>query len=148
MTARRAVRELVAARLYEAILTLASLPDRERAWLKGPRSTWPAPLAGFWDEFGRAVEAGYDALRLRRPAPSPAAIDRMLPTLAWLAWVDERARRLIWLRAFGVSWWKIGARFGRSEKTAQRWHDAAIDLIALRLRLAAPAAAERPAAAD
>jgi hypothetical protein len=36
------------------------------------------------------------------------------------------------MRAFGVSWWKIGDRFGRCERTVQRWHDDAIAAIARR----------------
>jgi Domain of unknown function (DUF6362) len=126
-------RDLVARRLAEAIRTLAALPDRERRWLQGMASSWPAPLRDFWGEFGHAVMHGAPAPpRLRPPPPSPGAIDRMLPALTRLMAVDERPRKIIWMRAFGVSWWKIGDRFGRSERTVQRWHDDAIAAIARR----------------
>ena len=126
----------IAARLYEAIRTLAALPDRERGWLMGMRSAWPTPMPDFWQEFGRAVEhGGRRALNARPPAPAPEAIDRMLSTLQWLTWLDESARKIIWSRAFGVPWWLIGSRFNKSEKTVQRWHDQAIDLIQRRLGL-------------
>jgi transposase len=46
--------------------------------------------------------------------------------------VDERSRKIIWMRAFGVSWWRIGDRFGRSERTVQRWYDEAIAAIGRR----------------
>jgi hypothetical protein len=124
---------VVAARLYEAIRTLAALPDRERGWLLGMRSAWPTPIPEFWQEFGRAVEQGRRALNLRPPAPTPEAIDRMLPTLQWLAWIGEAERRIVWSRAFGVPWWLIAARFGKSEKTVQRRHDQAMNLILRRL---------------
>jgi len=121
-------------RLHEAIRTLAALPDRERAWLRQPRAYWPAPLREFWHEWSNAVaHGGFAAMRARAPAPTPQAIDRMLPTLAWLAWLSPSERKIIWLRAFGVSWWRIGDRFDRSEKTVQRWNEQALELVRTRL---------------
>jgi Domain of unknown function (DUF6362) len=123
----------VAARLGEAIRTLAALPDRERGWLLGMRSAWPTPIPDFWQEFGRAVEHGNRALNPRAPAPTPEAIDRMLPTLQWLAWIGEAERKIVWSRAFNVPWWLLATRFNKSEKTLQRRHDQAMNLILRRL---------------
>ena len=61
---------LVAQRLVEAIHTLAALPDRERFWLKGLSSAWPAPLRDFWGEFGHAVlQGGAGPPQCRTAAP-------------------------------------------------------------------------------
>ena len=134
----RAALAAIEARLHEAIRTLAALPDRERAWLREPRAYWPAPLRDFWHEWSNAVaRGGFETMRARAPAPTPEAIDRMLPTLSWLAWLDARERKIIWLRAFGVSWWQIGGRFDRSEKTVQRWNERALERVHARLVMAA-----------
>jgi hypothetical protein len=126
----------IEARLFEAIRTLRRLPDRERGYLQGLRARWPEPLRDFWDEWALAIErGGFEAMRARPPAPSPAAIDRMLPTLHWLSWLDKDERRIVSLRALGVSWWQIASRMGRSERTAQRRHEQGLKMIAARLAM-------------
>jgi hypothetical protein len=126
----------IEARLFEAIRTLRRLPDRERGYLQGLKARWPEPLRDFWDEWANVIErGGFEAMRAQPPAPSPAAIDRMLPTLHWLTWLDKDERRIVFLRAFGVSWWQIASRMGRSERTAQRRHEQGLKIIAARLAL-------------
>lgn len=126
----------IEARLFEAIRTLRRLPDRERGYLQGLRAKWPETLRDFMDEWANAIErGGFEPMRARAPAPSPAAIDRMLPTLAWLRWLGPEDRRVISLRAFGVSWWKIAARMDRCERTAQRRHERSLKIIAARLAI-------------
>jgi hypothetical protein len=126
----------IEARLFEAVRTLTFLPDRERAYLQDLRSFWPATVRDPWEEFSVAVARGrYAAIKVKPPAPTPAAIDRMLPTLSWLGWLDEDGRKLVWLRAFGISWWRIAAKMGRSERTAQRRYEQALNIIAARLAI-------------
>ncbi len=50
------------------------------------------------------------------------AIDRMDEALRWLRWLEPDEVRLVWLRAEGVRWKLICARFGVGRTTAwQRW---------------------------
>jgi len=132
----------VAERLNEAIRTLAALPDGERRWLRARMTQWPALAPASEELFALLVARGGEPepVRARPPAPSPEAIDRMLPTLAWLSWLDRRQRQVILARAHRVSWWKLSARFGVSERSVQRWHAEAVALIARRLATDAEAA--------
>jgi len=64
-------------------------------------------------------------------------VDRMDETLEWLRWLEPDETRLVWLRAEGVGWKPICARFGVGRTTA--WHrwNAALGKIAVRLNAAA-----------
>lgn len=132
----------VADRLHEAIRTLSALPDQERKWLRARLTQWPALAPASEELFALMVMRGADSepVRVRPPAPSPEAIDRMLPTLAWLAWIDRQQRQVVLARAHRISWWKLAARFGVSERSVQRWHAEAITLIARNLADAPKAA--------
>lgn len=135
-------RETVAAQIAEAIATLLALPDRERDWLMSCRSRWPSAPAGGWRDGGWQGAGTAAPGRMRRAAPSPGAIDRMLPTLLWIRHLDETGQRVLWMRGLNMSWARIGAEFGRSGQTARRWHEAALDLVVARLNrqlLQAPA---------
>lgn len=121
----------IADQLHEAIRTLAALPDRERRYLNNRVTAWPEPLREIGEVFAVAVEAGgrHEDMRARRDPPSPEAIDRMLPCLMWLRWLDRRQRQVVTGRAHRIAWWKLGAKAGRSEQTMQRWHAEAISIV-------------------
>ena len=94
---------LIEERMVEAADTLKRLPE---ARVRGYFSTWPAVIRDYWEAFGR------EDVRLRRGPPSPAAIDRMDETMAWLRWLEPDDARIVWLRASGEPWkavcWKVG----------------------------------------
>lgn len=118
----------VEAAINEAIRTLCALPDRTPVYARV--TWWPETLREAADVWANAVaQGGYERMRPGPSRPSGDAIDRMLPVLDWLRNLDDRARAVIWARAFGVPWWKLASRFGRSEDTVQRWHRSAIDLV-------------------
>ena len=116
--------EMVAARLNEAADTLRRLPA---AKVQGFISTWPPVVRDFWEAFG------WNEVEVRPGPPSPGAIDRMDQTLYWLRWLEPEETRLVWLRAEGVRWKLICARFGVGRTTAwYRW-SGAMAKIALHL---------------
>lgn len=121
-------------RLHEAIQAIAAQPDRERGWLR-VKSGMPDTLRDPLEVWVNALEneGKHEAMRARRPQPSPEALDRMLPTLQWLRWVEPRDVRIIAARSFGVPWLKIAARVGRSERTVQIWERRALETIWQRL---------------
>src|SRR3990172_1522088 len=115
------------ARLRAAIRTLIAMPDPEARYLAGVRAHWPATndsMADMWalalepvladvgptDAGARFEAGGFGTGKLERHRPAPAEIDAMIPTLLWLRWLHPRQRRLLWLRATGWPWWRIGAR--------------------------------------
>lgn len=115
---------MVEARLEEAADTLRRLPAVK---VQGYFSTWPPIIRDFWEAFGR-----HDA-EVRLGPATPAAIDRMDETLLWLRWLEPDEVRLVWLRAEGVRWKLICARFGIGRTTAwYRW-STALGKIAVRL---------------
>jgi len=123
--ARRAKCALLVER---AILTGAALPDREMGFLHHRRSFWP--------EFRRlASEAyGYQEARRGRFRPSPRDISNFLPVYDWLCWLraqpdGERDLKIITAYAFGASFGKLAARFGRSDERVRQWHRAALAAI-------------------
>lgn len=116
--------EVVAERFEEAADTLRRLPAVK---VQGYFNTWPPIIRDFWETFG-----WHDA-EVRLGPPSPAAIDRMDKTVLWLRWLEPEEVRLVWLRAEGVRWKLICARFGIGRTTA--WHrwSAALGKIAVYL---------------
>lgn len=116
--------KVVAERVEEAADTLRRLPAVK---VQGYFSTWPEVVRDFWDAYG-----WHDA-EVRPGPPLPRAIDRMDETLCWLRWLDPDETRLVWLRAEGVRWKLICARFGVGRTTA--WHrwESALAKIAIRL---------------
>lgn len=124
MLLRQAAERLV----KRAILTLASVPDRERGWLASPKSSLPEPVR-------EAVESfGWQRARARF-APTPTDLDRYLDVLAWLSWLGrqndgKRNVQIITARAFGSPLWKLAQRFGKSDETVRRWEADAFEDIA------------------
>jgi flavin-binding protein dodecin len=116
--------EMVQARLVEAADTLRRLPAVK---VQGYFSTWPPIVRDFWEAFG------WNDVEVRLGPPAPDAIDRMDETLQWLRWLEPDETRLVWLRAEGVRWKLISARFGIGRTTAwYRW-SGALAKIAARL---------------
>lgn len=127
-------------RLYEAINTLAMLPDRERRYIYHKLSSWPDTLKEKVDVMALALERlakgdikPYDDLEEDRPVPSPEAITRMDEALPWLTWLSDREFLIVTLRAKEVSWGRIAARFGRSDTTVQTWHNNGVHEVMSRL---------------
>ena len=111
---------LVLLRLEEAVSTLARLPQAE--WR--PRLvSWPRTRAG----------EGAAPRRQGRPAPQPAAIDRLDDTLSWLGWLEPASARILWARASGCTWRRVATLSGRGMRTCQRRAGEALIAIAERL---------------
>ena len=119
---------LVKHRLKEAAATFW-------AWHANQPRVGPVGFRPSWPEIVRqAAEAyGYDSVRSRPAPPAPDAIDRMDAALGWLNLVSEEDRRMLWAWANGAALWRIGQRFGKSERTMHNWIARATLLIAGRL---------------
>lgn len=108
-------REKVVERLEEAALTLRRLPDPPGSGSRGFGSSWPDYVREAWHAYG------YHAARVRI-IPSAAEITRMEECLEWLAWLSAEDARLVWLRAEGARWERIGRKFGLSRSACwRRW---------------------------
>lgn len=82
----------------------------------------------FEEAYGYHPEASRPRYR-----PTPKDVSNMLTVLGWLMQLRRDTRRagprdfkLLTSRARGVRWTKLAARFGKNERTVQRWHDAAV----------------------
>ena len=117
------------------------------AWHANQPRVGPIGFRPSWPEIVRqAAEAyGYDSARARPAPPAPDAIDRMDAALDWLNLVSDEDRRLLWAWANGAALWRIGQRFGKSERTMHNWIARAALVIAAQLNNAV--AARRRAAA-
>jgi len=116
--------EMVAGRLAEAADTLRRLPAVK---VQGYFSAWPPIVRDFWEAFG------WNDAEVRLGPPTPKAIDRMDETIEWFKWLEPDETKLIWLRAEGVRWKLICARFRIGRTTAwYRW-SGALAKIAARL---------------
>jgi hypothetical protein len=75
---------------------------------------------------------GYNEARPPKFTPTPRDVSNMLPVLAWLCWIRQqpghgnRDFKLLAARARKAPWWKLAQRFGRCERTIQRWFDGAV----------------------
>lgn len=118
----------IKARFEEAAETLRALPLRARDRPQARLTRWP-------DVVHQAMLAyGWTAMRVRPPAPSPGAIDRLDETLSWLWALADDERRLVMARAFRLPWRRIEDLDGRSDRTLRTAHARALDVIAARLR--------------
>jgi hypothetical protein len=89
----------------------------------GLRSQWP-------DVIHRVEEAyGWTVGRVRPPRPSPAEITRMDEAIGWLLWLDADQRKVVWARSMRLSWRRIEDMDGRSVRTLQNIHMAALQRI-------------------
>lgn len=108
-----------------AVLTHDALPP-----VRGPRLSqmrWETR-----DEFHEAYGYHPEAPR-RNFRPTPRDVSNMLTVLGWLMCLRRDTTRggprdfkLLTSRARNVGWGKLAARFGKCERTVQRWHDAAV----------------------
>jgi hypothetical protein len=73
---------------------------------------------------------GWSGTKVRPPAPSPEAIDRLDVTLAWLWPLADDERRLVMARAFRIPWRRIEDLDGRSERTLRTVHGKVLERIA------------------
>lgn len=120
--------------LRRAVLTITHLPDREQTWLRQYTAT---------ADVVRELSEAYGYEEAKRPPFRPTArdVDRCLPVMGWLAALKnephgtgKRDYRIIWLRAFNCPWYKIAGRYGKADRTVQRWHDAAIAHVCVKYR--------------
>jgi hypothetical protein len=115
------------ARLLErSVLTLRALPERDRP--RGIHNAWPTVVRDVQDAYG------YTQARMPRFRPTPHDVSVMLDVLGWISWLERqndgrRDAQIIVARAFGISWWVIGERFRRGERTVRRWYDGAVARI-------------------
>jgi len=104
---------LVEARLAESADVLKRLPTDT---VQGYFSTWPKAAYEFADLVGQTPAP------MKRPWPTPAAIDRMTETLGWFFGLDPIDARILWFRAGGERWKTICWRVGLSRSAAnERW---------------------------
>ena len=108
-----------------AVLTHDALPP-----VNSPRLSlmdWPIRHE-FAEAYGWHPEAKKKWFR-----PTPRDVSNMLDVLDWLMELRRDTKRggprdfkLLTSRARGVPWGRLAARFGKAERTVQRWHDAAV----------------------
>ena len=139
-------RDLLQARFEEAGRTLLALPGARGVQRLG--SSMPTVVRAVNEAYG------WDARRIKPPAPSPAAISRMDEAFPWIGLIPAapaRAgsgelhsphggvllRQIVWARLFMdpvslkylYSWSKIARSIGADHKGVQRWHSMALGLI-------------------
>jgi hypothetical protein len=112
----------IAQRLAEAADVLDRLPE--------------PPVRGYYSLLPIVPNApAGDGARTRSAAPMPEAIDRMDEAIGWLCWLDPEERRLVWMRADGMSWKWITRRLGIGRTTAWQRRTMALLKIATRLNV-------------
>ena len=77
---------------------------------------------------------------MRRPRPSPRQITEAEEAMLWLRWLEKDDARIVWLRANGQPWKKIGWEIGLSRPAANRHWQYGIALITWRLNGRVPPA--------
>ncbi len=90
-------------------------------------NTWPPILRQQWEVFS-AEDPVYRPL-----PPSPEAVDRMLETMRWVLWLEEKQRHLVWMRTKRYGWRDITIRFACDRTTAWRRWQRALAIVAGRL---------------
>jgi hypothetical protein len=116
--------DLIKARFEEAAETLRGLRLTNRDRPSSALTHWP-------DVVHQAILAyGWTGARVRPPAPSPDAIDRLDTTLAWLWPLADDERRIVMARAFRLPWRRIEDLDGRSERTLRAVHTRVLGRIA------------------
>jgi len=124
--------------------TMARVQDRMEsaadvfAQLPGVKPTgyfnaWPEYLHGFADQVGQEPE-------MRRPRPGPRQITEAEEAMLWLRWLEKCDARIVWLRANGKPWKKIGWKVGLSRPAANRHWQYGVALITWRLNGRMPSA--------
>ncbi len=117
----------VADRLEQAAQTLRRLPPVR---VRGFFGTWPPIMQ-------EAIYAyGWEEARIKLGPPSARHISEMDEALRWFMWLEREEVTLLWLRACGVKWKKIGRLVGWSVRKLQ--YDWRIALAKIEYRLANP----------
>ena len=101
----------------EAAKVLGRLPEGSR---------YKHPFLTSWPDYKSDPNTayGHEDVKVKPPIPSPAAIQRMEEVLVWLQLVPVEYRRLLWFRAEGCTWRKLGRYFGcGSRQVRLRWRD-------------------------
>ena len=86
----------------------------------------------YWPEFNPNRWEVYHAegVAPKHPPPSAEAVERMVECMRWLRWLGEDERKLVWLRASGMSWRSIARSTGVPRTTVSRyWHRALLQVI-------------------
>lgn len=113
--------------LRRAILTLTRVPDPDRRFLGYQNQRW--------EVVRRYIEAyGYETPKAHRFRPTPRDVEIYLDVLKWLNWLEKQTDgktgvELITARAFGVPYWKLAQKYGKSEDTIRRWYDGAVSTV-------------------
>lgn len=110
--------------LRRAILTHDALPGGDIVSV----TRWPEIIRDAQEAYG------YGDTRPPRFSPTPRDVSNLLPVMAWLCWLEQeyngqRDVKIIMSRARRAPWWKLAQRFGRAERTVQRWYDGAVAAI-------------------
>lgn len=117
-------RKNVEERFKESVNTLRRLP---RAIDLEYKTHWPEMIYSRWELFLQEPRP------LREGPPAPDAIDRMIETFDWLLLVDERKRKIIWMRAESTRWKVVAYTNGISRSSAITEHNQALTIIAFHL---------------
>jgi len=125
-SAQAVTAEQIRARFEEAAATLRGLRVGKRDRPEARLSRWPGIV------HQAMLAYGWNDARMRPPAPSPEAIDRLDETLSWLWPLADDERRLVMARAFRLPWRRIEDLDGRSERTLRNLHARVLNAIALR----------------
>ena len=119
--------EAVEERLEEAVATLKRLPAPD---IQRSVTRWPEFVHDSHEAYG------YGDLRMPAAPASPQAITRLDEVLCWLRWLPRDAQVILWSRANGLSWRRIGCFAGRAPNTCRAWYLAALHHIVARLNRA------------
>ena len=114
--------------LRRAVLTHDVLPDTTAGKVAARATSWPETVKESDEAYG------YEPAKRPRFRPTPRDVSNLLPVMAWICWLEqghngERDAKIIMSRARRAPWWKLAQRFGRSERTVQRWYDGAVAAI-------------------
>lgn len=93
-------------------------------------------LCGRYDVVQEMADAyGYTDEKPPKFRPTPKDVSNMLPVWYWLCdlkrqvGTGKRDFTLLVARARNMPWWKLAARWGKCERTVQRWHDGAVTMV-------------------
>lgn len=84
---------------------------------------WPEILRSFYECYGN--ESAND--RLNKPMPlNSRQVSELDQVIEWLTWVTALQSKVVWSAAEGISWRKIAAIAGKSDKTCKQLAEDAI----------------------
>lgn len=119
--------KMIAARLREAMLTIAAMPLPPRA-LPSQAVTISLPLVrSYWEAYGQ------DPARSTAVVPAPEKIARAYEAIEWTLCLGDADRLLLLGVAARVGWKKMQPRLGFSERHLRRMHRKALMSLTCRL---------------